>query len=322
MNYNDKCRKEIYKENKFLICKILYNNLESKKNLKVNLDDFGRIRTFIRDKFEDWNSDPIPMDIISKKFNYKKLDKVDVQMIEVAKCNLHCWWCYLPDEIRRINDNYMKWFSVEELVNLLTRDNSSCKSVYLSGGNPELVPEFIYSFMKELDKRNLSEKIFLWSDDVLTTDYLINFDKEKIDYMVKYNNYAKICCLKGFDEESFAFNTLLDSGVFKEQLHRLKKYIEMGFDVYCYIILTCNSLEKAKVKVKKLIKQLQDISYNLPLRVIPIKIETFSAVIPRLNDEREKAILNQYEVLNIWNKEIKKIYNEDEINKNIAEIEI
>ena len=322
MNYNDKCREEIYKDGKFLMCKILYDNEEIKKKLNVNLDDFGRVRTFYRKKFDDWNSDPIPIDIIEKKFNYKKLDKIDIQMLEVAKCNLHCWWCYLPDKIRRINNEYMRWFSPEELVDLFIRDNKECKSIYLSGGNPELVPDFIYSFMKELDKRDLAKDILLWSDDVLTTDYQFQMEKDKLDYMLKYNNYIKLCCLKGFDEESFAFNTLLDKNIFNEQLERLKKHIELGFDVYCYIILTCKSLDNIEQKINDLIKKLQDISYYLPLRVIPIKIEEFDAVTARLNEDRKQSMNNQYEVLKIWNKVINSIYTQEEINLNIYEIKI
>lgn len=322
MNYNDKCREEIYKDGKFLMCKILYDNEETKKKLNVNLNDFGRIRTFYRKKFTDWNSDPIPLDIISEKLNYKELDKLDVQMLEVAKCNLHCWWCYLPDEIRRINDKYMEWFSPKELVDLILRDNKDCKSIYLSGGNPELVPEFVYEFMKELEERKISNDILLWSDDVLTTDYNFNIDKDKLDYMINYQNYIKLCCLKGFDPESFAFNTLLPKEVFNEQLSRLKKYIDLGFEVYCYIILTCNSLKNIKTKIKNIINQLQDISYYLPLRVIPIKIEEFSAVTSRLNTERIKSMQNQYEVLKVWNQEIDNIYSEDERKQNIAKIKL
>ena len=77
MKYSDVCRNEIYKDNKFLMSKILYKNLKEKKALSINLDDFGRIRTFKRNKFDDWNSDPIPMDIVSERLNIKKMDNID-----------------------------------------------------------------------------------------------------------------------------------------------------------------------------------------------------------------------------------------------------
>ena len=322
MNYNDKCRNEIYNDNKFLMSKLLYKTLEEKKALNINLNDFGRIRNFKRKKFDDWNSDPIPMDIISKKLNIEKMDNIDVQMIEVAKCNLHCWWCYLPDEIRNINKKYMNWFSAAELLDMIVTENKECKCIYISGGNPELVPELIYDIMKELEKRNLSDKIFLWSDDVLSTDYLVNFDSKKLNYMIKYKNYAKICCLKGFDPSSYQFNTLINKCEFDNQLVRLEKYIKLGFDVYCYVIFTCENIINAEEKIDAFIKKLQKISYYLPLRVVPIKIEKFSSVLLRLNNERENSIKNQYEILKIWNKKIKKIYSNDEIKMNISDIKL
>lgn len=292
------------------MCKILYDNLEMKKTLHVNLDDFGRIRTFIRHKFTDWNDDPIPIDIAISKLKLTCHDFLDVQMIEVGKCNLHCWWCYLPDKIRNVNDQYMKWFTASELLDLILRDNSECRCIYISGGNPELVPELIYDFMRELEKRHLSDKILLWSDDVLTTDYLFNFNASKLEYMIHYKNYAKVCCLKGFDEDSFSFNTLLPKDDFHHQLKRLRKYIQLGFDIYVYIIFTCNQLNDIDEKIDFLIKRLQLIHYYLPLRVVPIKIEEFSAVTGRLNQERMESLHNQFIVLDIWNKKIKDIYGD------------
>ena len=322
MKYNDVCRNEIYRNNKYLFSKLLYNTLEEKQVLNINLNDFGRIRTFKRNKFTDWNLDPIPIDIVSRKLNIKDIDELDVQMIEVAKCNLHCWWCYLPDEIRKINKKYMKWFSVSEMLDMIMEENKNIKCLYISGGNPELVPEVIYDTMKELEKRNLSNKIFLWSDDVLSTDYLFNMDIKKIKYMINYKNYAKVCCLKGFDDESYKFNTLLNKEGFNNQLIRLQKYIELGFDVYCYVIFTCENTKNAESKIEEFIYKLQRISYYLPLRVIPIKIEKFSAVLPRLDKIRDESINNQYKIVNIWNKKISEIYTKEKISKNISELNI
>ena len=320
MDYNDKCRKEIINGDKFLMSKLLYKTEEEKKALNINLDDFGRVRNFKRNKFSDWCSDPIPMDIVSKRLNMDRMDNLDVQMVEVAKCNLHCWWCYLPDELRHINEKYMKWFSPQELLDLVFHENANCKCLYVSGGNPELVPELIYDIMKELSNRGLSDKLLLWSDDVLSTDYVFNMDIDKLKYMLQYKNYAKICCLKGFDDQSFSFNTLTKKEGFQEQLERLKKNIDLGFDTYCYVVLTCEDLENIDKRISDFIEKLQNISYYLPLRVIPIKIEKFSAVIERLNDIRNQSIINQYKVLDVWNSQIEKSYSKKLIKKNISDI--
>ena len=321
--YNSICRNEILKKNKFLMSKIITNSDKEKRRLNVNCNEFGRIRIFQRKKFSDWNEDPIPMDIISNKMKIGKLNEIPVQMFEVAKCNLHCWWCYLPKQLRNITEEYTKWFSISELFDLFEGEHNNVKVLYLSGGNPELVPEFVYGFMKELDKREKSQEIFLWSDDVLTTDYLVEkMSKEQINYMTKYKNYAKVCCLKGFDNESFEYNTGINGKEFGNQIKRLKICIDIGFDVYGYIILVCKDLNNIEFKIKQIMNRLQEISYFLPLRIIPIKIEKFSAVIERLNKEREQSILNQYQVLKIWNNELKNRFTKAELKCNIADLKL
>lgn len=321
--YSNICRDEIYKNGKFLMSKILVKNEEERKRLNVNCNDFGRVRIFQRNKYNDWNNDPIPLDIISSKMKIKKLQEVPVQMFEVAKCNLHCWWCYLPKELKCINEEYTKWFSVSEILELFEKENNNVKVIYLSGGNPELVPELVYSFMKELDKRKKSQEIFLWSDDVLSTDYIIEkLTNEQINYMTNYKNFAKVCCLKGFDEESFEYNTGINKDEFNNQIKRLKECIDIGFDVYGYIVLVCKNLNNIKMKIKHIIDELQKISHFLPLRIIPIRIEKFSNIIENIDEEREQAILNQYEVLKIWNNELKNRFNEMELTSNIAELKL
>ena len=140
--------------------------------------------------------------------------------------------------------------------------------------------------------------------------------------MRQYKNYAKVCCLKGFDNESFEYNTGIDKEEFDNQIKRLKNCIDIGFDVYGYIILVCKDLNNIESRVKQIMDKLQEISHFLPLRIIPIKIEKFSAVLERLNEKREQSILNQYQVLQIWNNELSKRFTKAELECNIAELEL
>lgn len=322
MDYAQRCRDEIYDGNKFLMSKILVKNDTERQKLNVNCGDFGRIRYFQYKKFEDWNVDPIPFAPASKKISIDlKIEKLPVQMFEIAKCNLNCWWCYLPKEIQINKEKYTKWLSAGELLNLFEAEKNDCKIIYLSGGNPELVPEYIYEFMKELEKRQMDKEFFLWSDDVLTTDFTEKYlSKEKLNYLINYSNYAKVCCLKGFDSESFAYNSNMRKELFNVQLTKLEKYVRMGLDIYGYIILVTPNVERAEEKIKTLMDKLQKISKYLPLRIIPIKIEIFSAVVSRMTEERELSLLNQYKVLKLWNKELKRRFSTKEMNTNIAEL--
>ena len=95
-----------------------------------------------------------------------------------------------------------------KLIDLYIQISDAPKVIDLSGGQPDLTPEWIVWMMRELEKRNLSDKVYLWSDDNLSNDYLLRYlSKDDLEYMRHYRMYGKVCCFKGFDEQSFGFNT-------------------------------------------------------------------------------------------------------------------
>jgi len=61
--------------------------------------------------------------------------------------------------------------SVGELIDLWSAEGDRANLLDLSGGQPEIVPEWILWTMRELLARNLDKGVYLWSDDNLSTDY-------------------------------------------------------------------------------------------------------------------------------------------------------
>lgn len=100
-----------------------------------------------------------------------------------------------------------------------------------------------------LEKLKLSD-VYLWSDDVLTTDYLFTkLSQQQIDYMSNYSKYGKVACFKGIDDESFLFNTCSNVSLFREQLIMAKRYIDIGFDIYFYVVLTVPDITNISSKI-------------------------------------------------------------------------
>lgn len=303
-NYDSLCRNMIFSDDKFLISRV-GRDIQDAKRLSVNCEGYGRLRYFKVDKYDDWVDNPLPMGPFSKLLGIDMEKSIPVQVFQVAKCNLNCWWCFLPNEYKVGNTLYSKWFSVDELVEMYIEDNNDAKVIDLSGGNPELVPEWVYKFMQCLEKKNLSDKVYLWSDDVLTTDFFFDrMEKKEQIYMANYQNYGKVACFKGFDQESFEYNTCSEKHSLSKQLSIAKKYIEMGFDIYFYQVLTCDDLTNIDERISNYMDALQEISVNLPLRIVPIKIKKFGANESRFNSARLREIDNQFIVLDIWKKEI------------------
>ena len=129
--------------------------------------------------------------------------------------------------------------SADELIDLYLAENDRPKIIDLSGGQPDLVPEWGLWMADSLSRRGLDQDVYLWTDDNLSNDYLWNcLSRDEIRRLASYRNYGRVGCFKGFDEHSFSFNTLAGRELFKNQMVLMRRLIDTGFDVYGYATFT------------------------------------------------------------------------------------
>ncbi|MDP2857265.1 MAG: hypothetical protein Q8P50_04720, partial [Bacillota bacterium] len=75
----------------------------------------------------------------------------------------------------------------------------------ISGGQPDLTPEWVPWMMSEIRARGLENDVYLWSDNNLSNDFFWQYLAEAERSLVAtYKNYGRVCCFKGFDAESFS----------------------------------------------------------------------------------------------------------------------
>lgn len=322
-DYNNYCRQSVFNGQQFLISKI-GTSKEDFVRLGGNCNGYGRVRVFKRRKDADWIDNPIPLDPFSMALALPRLDEIEVQVFELAKCNLNCWWCFLPDEYKKNTGINSAWFTPTQLIDMYQDEQVNARVIDLTGGNPELAPEWCLGFMKALENKGLEQKIYLWSDDVLTTNYFFDKISEKDQsYMAEYKMYGKVACFKGFDKESFSFNTCCSEELFQNQLRLAKKYINVGFDIYFYIALTCANICGLEKRIATFFDDLQRISYFLPLRVVPIKIKHFEANYGRFSTPtRLESVKNQYVVLEVWKNELEKRFSSFEREQMVSTIKL
>jgi uncharacterized Fe-S cluster-containing radical SAM superfamily protein len=209
------------------------------------------------------------------------------------------------------------------MVELFVNSDKKIRILDLSGGNPELVPEWLVDTMKTLDRQGLKEYIYLWSDDTLTTDYFFKYlSKEEKKIICEYPHYGKVGCFKGFDEKSFHFNTHLSASYYKQQFELFARYIAMGLDVYGYVTFTTDNIDGIGDKVNDFIYQLSTIHPLLPLRIVPLKIILFSTVEQRINIKYNIAMENQIIVYREWRKQLRDLYSETQLSQKICDIMI
>lgn len=85
--------------------------------------------------------------------------------------------------------------------------------------------------MEALRNLGVADSVFLWSDDNLSNDYFWRrLNEQEIRTVREYRMYAKVCCFKGYDPSSFAFNTRASPTLFDRQFDLMKRVLELGID--------------------------------------------------------------------------------------------
>jgi hypothetical protein len=211
--------------------------------------------------------------------------------------------------------------SVGTLIDLWSAEPERPKLIDLTGGQPEIVPEWILWTMRELEIRNLEKEVYLWSDDNLSADYFWTCltDKDR-DYIRSYPAYGRVCCFKGFDEHSFSFNTLASPDEYDKQFTRMKRLLELGIDLYCYVTFTTDDTSGLTAKMNKFVDRLQSLDEHLPLRTVPLKIEVFGPTKPRLTLARTSSLENQLAAVNAWSNELDRRYSSSFRDMHISDI--
>ncbi len=289
----------------------------------INCDGLGRVRRFRRDRDADWPSNPLPIDPAVRSLSLDADSTIRAQVFQNAVCNWRCWYCYVPFELLRGDRTRSEMVTVERLVDMYVAEPDRPRVIDLSGGQPDLVPEWVPWMMQELLDRGLHERTYLWSDDNLSNDYFWRFlSDDDIALISKYPSYGRVCCFKGFDETSFSFNTKADPGLFDRQFELMKRMLSLGIDLYAYVTLTTPTIGRLDESMSRFVDRLQDISPSLPLRTVPLKIDVFSPVVDRMNTENERAVKLQWAAAESWGHQIEERFTEAERAESIADVVI
>lgn len=306
------------------IAYFLGSQQEQDLTLSPNCKGYGRVHHFRRSSSSsNWPPNPIPIDPVVKALKLLPTDMIKAQVFQLAACNWNCWYCFVPRNLINPRLKNSGWLSPSELVDLyLDLENPPCL-IDLSGGHPDLVPEWVPWMMDELKKRGLDKQIFLWSDDNLSTDYFWHYLSDNdLEQICSYPNYARVCCFKGFDPISFSFNTGADQKLFKRQFNLFKRFLDININLYAYVTLTSPTNEKIETNIIHFIDKLQQLDENLPLRTIPLEIKIFSPVEERINQIVLTALETQKVAIEIWVKELKNRFHSSELTKNVTEIKL
>jgi uncharacterized Fe-S cluster-containing radical SAM superfamily protein len=286
-----------------------------------NCNGFGRIHHFRRTISSVWTSNPLPIDPACRALGLQASNMIRAQVFQSAACNWRCWYCFVPFELLSANRKYSEWMSPSQLIDLYLDQPDPPSMIDLTGGQPDLVPEWVPWMMAELKERGLEHKVYLWSDDNLSNDYFWQFLSDAdLELIATYPNYGRVCCFKGFNSESFAFNTRAEPDLFNRQFQLMKRLLKLGIDLYAYATFTAPAASEIAADMAHFVDRLQEIDHNLPLRTVPLEIQTFTPVKGRLNDDTQAALKNQYLAIESWKTELENRYSSIERSQSIPDV--
>ena len=288
-----------------------------------NCNGFGRIHHFRKETNLGWPSNPLPIEPASRFLGMPAKQVLRAQVFQNAVCNWRCWYCFVPFNLLSANPKHSDWLTASELLGLYLEQPSPPSVIDLSGGQPDLTPEWVPWMIQEIVARGIEGETYLWSDDNLSTDYFwTSLTASDIDLVCSAKNYGRVCCFKGYDERSFSFNTLADESLFSQQFGLMRRFIEVGMDVYAYVTLTSPYSDNIDQRMHTFVDRLQAVHENLPLRTVPLEIQLFSPVHSRTTEEHQRALTIQELAIEAWNREIEDRFSSEKRSLPITEVSL
>lgn len=307
-----------------LISRLSGSDQEADITLPTNCEGYGRIRRFRFQTSDGWPRNPLPIEPACKALGIKPVpEEMFAQVFQNAACAWRCWYCFVPEDLLRADQSRSSWLSPERLVSLYAGIEERPLILDLSGGSPDLVPEWTPWMMRALRQKGIDQSTYLWTDDNLSTTYIFDkLDKRDLDLIRTYRNYGRVCCFKGYDSRSFAFNTRATEDGFDNQFAIMRRMLDLGLDIYGYATLTSPHSDGVESGVSHFIDRLQELDENLPLRLIPLQIQEFTPVERRVsgNAERLDSFKIQEQAIAAWMTELDRRYDATLRSRSIADV--
>lgn len=302
-----------------------FKNSEQERDLTEapNCGGFGRIRHFRRKTSAGWPANPLPTDPACAALGMGRRDGISAQVFQNAACNWRCWYCFVPFNLLSADTSRSSWLTPQHLIATYLSEENRAPILDLSGGQPELVPEWVLWTMQELKRNGFEDDVYLWSDDNLSCDHFWRFlTPQEQEYVVSYRKYGRVACFKGFDEESFAFNTSAEGSWFDRQFDLMGRLVTSGIDMYAYVTLTTPETAGIADGIPRFVDRLQEIHENLPLRTVPLEIQNFTPMTERVNQARKAALENQWRAIEFWQRELENRFTAQERGLPVTEVSI
>lgn len=271
----------------------------------TNCEGLGRIRHFTSATAPGWPGNPLPWQPARRHLGPDAVPGPGsrTQVFQNAVCNWRCWYCYVPFTLLRGDRSVSRWVTAERMVDLYLALDHRPPILDLSGGQPDLVPEWVVWTMRALQERGVDREVYLWSDDNLSNDYLFRYlSDDDLALLCDYRGYGRVGCFKGFDADSFAFNTGAAPDLFDRQFSIFGRLLALLPGTHAYATFTTPALppQGPLQAMQRFADRLQALDEQLPARTVPLRVEVFTPTRDRVRDPQQAALLLQDQLAEAW----------------------
>jgi len=217
----------------------------------------------------------------------------DTFVVQTNGCNFECSYCYVDRQLNRPELGKGKYFSVKEILDVFLKERAArqkagknLNAIRLSGGEVTcIVPELILDVYQELERRCLSDTVYLWVDCNLSTlKYLRDF-RTDLREIAQRKNFGIVGCLKTpgdgqTGDDDFSRITKAQPKYFSKQFEVLDFLVNtIRADTYVYVVpIIWGDKTAYQERLDCCSQRLSQINRNLPLRTNVLRIRKYAPV--------------------------------------------
>jgi len=249
--------------------------------------------------------------------------------IHVPACTFNCWHCYVTDDSKNpqkmLENGSIEYVTPSNVVDAFldqkemnekkSADKIPTNVIRVTGGEPFLVPDLVLGILEDLEHRDKSKEIFVWTETNLSP-----FLREKasdqpllqrwvdLEELARFENLAVHPCVHGICPSNYYSITGCDPYYFDGILDGLKTLIDYQFDIYP----TFGSNVSPPQMIPYIFRRLREIRENLPQRFALIDFELhYPPTVRRIAESlKPEQIYNKVAVISEWNGLLKRNYGE------------
>jgi len=245
------------------------------------LNDYWRTKTYVKPKDmldPEWPIFPQPYQMAQSLFGGTWNDYNKAFIVQVAQCNLDCWYCFVDKKLRNGDESLSKWFTSYEVMAMWKK--SGLPVCRISGGEPTLAPGFLIDMITHFEEHTCADAGLLWIDTNLSTGKIFPCEYSQSIAALEYHpNVALSGCFKGFSPDDCSAATGATLSLLDRQFEMAQAVIEeTDLEIFFYVpgIIGTNDLDPKKT-IKDFFNCLREtVDERAPLRTYILQVKNYN----------------------------------------------